>query len=130
MAYTLILPSDYGVEIYSNVIFTTEQMIAENPDRVEALVRGVFEGYRHAIDNPAEVAKLSVARNPNLTVENETASMIASIPLLNVPGSALGTMRPEAWAFTLQMLLDAGVLEATIDITQAYDLSFVEKINR
>ncbi len=129
VAYTLILPSDYGVEIYSNVIFTTEQMIKDNPARVEALLRAVFSGYQHAIDNPAEVAKLSVARNPNLTVENEAASMVASIPLLNVPGSALGNMRPELWDFTMQMLLDAGVLAEPIVITDAYDLTFIEKIN-
>ncbi|GIK66137.1 MAG: myristoyl transferase [Chloroflexota bacterium] len=129
VAYNLILPSDYGVELYSNVIFTTEQMIQDHPERVEALLRAVFKGYQHAIDNPAEAAKLSVARNANLTVENETASMVASIPLLNVPGSALGNMRPESWAFTMQMLLDAGALSEALDITQAYDLSFIEKIN-
>lgn len=125
--YNLIIPSDFGVEMYSNLIFTTETMIQEQPEQVEKLLRATLKGYQAAIDAPEQAAELSVAHDPTLVLENETASMLASIPLINVPGVPLGTMKPQAWSFTMQMLLDAGMLETEIDLTKAYDLSFLER---
>ncbi len=124
----IIVPSEYGINDYSNVIFTTEQMIQEKPELVEGLIRATFKGYQVAIDDPESAAKLSVARNSELDVRTETTSMIASVPLLNVPGSWLGGMDPAQWQFTMDMMIELGTLAEAIDLPQVYNLTFVEKL--
>ncbi len=128
VAINLIVPSDYGINDYSNVIFTTDQMLQEKPELVEGLLRATFKGYQDAIDNPESAAKLSVARNSELDVKTETASMVASVPLLNVPGSWLGGMESAQWLFTMNMMIELGILAEAIDLTPVYNLTFVEKL--
>ena len=54
--------------------------------------------------------------------------MIASVPLLSVPGSWLGGMDPAQWQFTMDMMIELGILAEPIDLTQVYNLTFVEKL--
>lgn len=51
-----ILFNDYGVEIYPDVIFTTEQMIQEKPEVVQAFINGTLRGIRYALDDPGGMA--------------------------------------------------------------------------
>jgi ABC-type nitrate/sulfonate/bicarbonate transport system substrate-binding protein len=128
IAFDLILPSDYGIDVYSNVIFTTEDMIKNKPDVVENFLRATMKGWKDAIDKPEEAAKLSVARDSTLKLANETASMQASIPLLSVPGRQIGTMKVEDWDFIYQTLQSMKLLTAPLDVKAAYNLSFLDKI--
>lgn len=125
----LILPSDYGVNLYSNVIFTTEKTIAERPELIEKFLRATVRGYEDAIADPEHAAKLSVARNNELKVENETESMQASLPLLKPARSQVGMMEPAIWESMHQILLDNGILSTPLDFKAAYTLTFLEKVH-
>ena len=124
----LIFPSDYGVDLYTNVIFTTEEMIAEQPEVVEAFLRATLSGFQAAVDNPQRAAELSVEYNDTLSLEAETESMYRSVPLLNPVGSEPGMMRAEDWEFMHEILLEAGVLEEELDIEAAYTMQFLDAI--
>lgn len=124
----LILPSDYGIDVYSNVIFTTEEMIQNQPDLVENFLRATMRGYEEAMANPEHAAQLSVEWNEDLTVENEQASMQASLPLIKPIDSHPGMMTDEAWERAHQFVLDQGMLDKSVNISDAYTLSFLNKI--
>jgi NitT/TauT family transport system substrate-binding protein len=124
----LITPRDYGVELYSNLIFTTPQFIADHPDVVERFVRATTKGYQEAMDNPGQAAELTVERNPARQVEIEEASMLASVPLLKPADSEIGMMRAEDWTAIHQTLLDLGILAEPLNVEEAYTLEFVNKI--
>lgn len=124
----LILPSDYGVNIYSNVIFATEDTITQRPDLVENFLRATLQGYDQAINDPVEAGKAAFERNVSLDLAIHTASMQASLPLLKPAQSQVGMMDPKVWETTQQILLDQGSLSKPIDITTAYNLSFLDAI--
>jgi ABC-type nitrate/sulfonate/bicarbonate transport system substrate-binding protein len=124
-----ILPSDYGVDIYANVIFTTEDMIANKPDLVEHFLRATIQGIQAALDDPEGAAASTVTYNANLNLESETESMLRSLPLLNPGGSRPGMMTAENWEITHQILADQGLLSKPLDVSQAYTLAFLEKIH-
>lgn len=124
----LILPSDYGVNLYSNVIFTTEETIAKRPELVEQVLRATLQGYDQAINAPEEAAKAALARDASLELENQTENMKASFPLLKPAQSQVGMMDPKVWETTYQILLDQGILTKPLDVKVAYTLSFLEKI--
>jgi NitT/TauT family transport system substrate-binding protein len=124
----IILASDYGIEMYPNVIFTTEATIANKPDLVERLLQATVRGMQSAIDNPKEAAAQAVARNNKTTLESELASMNRSLPLLKPVGSQPGMMQAKAWETAHQILLNQGILKEPLEVADVYNLTFMEKI--
>lgn len=124
-----ILPADYGIDVYANVIFTTEEMIANNPELVEKFLRATVQGIQSALDAPEEAAALTVTYNADLDPESEAESMTRSLPLLKPADSRPGMMTAENWEVTHQILLDQGILDKPLDINQAYTLDFLNKVH-
>ncbi|HEY0602808.1 MAG TPA: ABC transporter substrate-binding protein [Herpetosiphonaceae bacterium] len=123
-----ILPVDYGVEEYPNVIFTTEQMIAEHPDVVERFLRATLRGMDSAIANPQQVGQLAVRHDSSLDLAKETEAMFQSVPLLKPTGSQPGMMTAKTWQATYQILHDQGILKQPLDVKTVYTLAFLDKI--
>jgi NitT/TauT family transport system substrate-binding protein len=123
-----IIPSDYGVDMYANIIFTTEKMIAAEPEVIERFLRATTRGMQSAVDNPEEAAKLAVARGQDLNLESETESMLRSLPLLKPGGSEPGMMTDQTWGLTHQILVEQGILEESFDLKAAYTLEFLRKV--
>jgi ABC-type nitrate/sulfonate/bicarbonate transport system substrate-binding protein len=128
----LILMSDYGINLYSNVIFTTEDMIKNKPELVEAFVEATAKGMQWAIDYPEQAAKYVVDQYGESMVpdikNSQEAGLLASIPLIKPAGSQPGMMQAQAWETAHQILLDQGILNQPLDIKGAYNLTFLEKI--
>ena len=126
-----ILPSDYGIDIYSSVIFTTEDMVQNKPDLVEAFVRATVRGLQWAVDNPTEAADYVVEQYgkdmPSDVVTTQHLGLQASLPLLNPAGSRPGLMTAENWEAAHQILLEEGILKEPLDIEAIYNLTFLEK---
>jgi ABC-type nitrate/sulfonate/bicarbonate transport system substrate-binding protein len=126
-----IVLSDYGIDIYSNVIFTTEDMIKNKPEVVEAFVKGTVQGMQWAIDHPEESYKYVVDQygkdmTPDIQ-ESQKPGLLASLPLMNPAGSQPGRMTADNWKFTDQVLHDQGILTKPIDVEAAYNLTFLDK---
>ncbi len=56
--YRVISPNTYGIDFYSDILFTSEAELRDNPDRVEAFRRATLRGWRYAMDNPEEIIDL------------------------------------------------------------------------
>jgi NitT/TauT family transport system substrate-binding protein len=123
----VVLPSDYGIDLYANVIFTTEEMIKTQPDVVEAFVRATTSGMQRAIQDPEAATKLTIARGTNLNPASEATSMRLALPLMNPAGSRPGMMTAQNWQTAYQMLRDQGLLAQQLDVQQAYTLTFLDK---
>lgn len=126
--FNTIMPVDYGVEEYPNVIFTTEKMIAEHPDVVERFLRATLHGIESAIADPQQVAPLAVRRDASLDLTKETEAMFQSVPLLKPSGSQPGMMTAKTWQASYQILHDQGVLTRPVDVKSVYTLAFLDKI--
>jgi len=68
-----MLLADHGLDIYSNSIGARTDFIDKNPEVVRAFVRGALRGWKDAMANPEEAAKLQVqfvkALDPQIIVE-------------------------------------------------------------
>jgi NitT/TauT family transport system substrate-binding protein len=123
-----ILLSDYGIDTYNVVLFTTQTTIDEKPQMVENVVEAVLEGYQDVIDNPTQAVDYVVEYNSTLDKAGQLRRMEAMIPLINLPGQNLGTMDGQIWIDTQDMMLEAGSLETAIDIQSVYNTSFLDAI--
>lgn len=124
---TSVLPSDYGIDLYANVIFTTEALINTQPDVVEAFVRATTQGMQRVIEDPEAATRLTLARGTNLDPRAEAASMHLALPLMNPAGSRPGMMTAENWQRTYQMLHDQRLLPQPFDVQHMYTLTFLDK---
>lgn len=125
---------DYGVGGYPNLICTTEAMIREKPEVVQAFVKALVRGLRYSVANPDATADyfMSNLADENTTVGAEVtrAIMLASLPLYNPAGSTPGQMEPTVWRSQYNTLLDMDKLPAGLDWEKSFTLQFLENVGR
>jgi NitT/TauT family transport system substrate-binding protein len=68
-----MLFGDHGLDIYSNGIGVREDFLQQNPDAVRGFIRAALRGWKDAMSNPEEAAKIQVqfvkALDPGLIVD-------------------------------------------------------------
>ncbi len=130
-----ILFQDYGVDLYPDVIFTTEQVIRDKPDVVQAFINGTLRGMRYAQDNPTEMseyimtqyrADLDVASEPQLLKTMLIAETLLAAPINSPFARRPGMMSQDTWQATHDDMLALGLLDQSLDLKPLYDLRFVE----
>lgn len=58
--YSVLSPGTYGIDFYSDILFTTEAEVEDHPQRVAAFRRATLKGWRYAMDHPQEIIDLLV----------------------------------------------------------------------
>ncbi|MDW5377847.1 diguanylate cyclase [Halomonas sp. HP20-15] len=53
-----IKPTDYGIDFYGQLLFTSQQLLDEAPETAAAFRRASLQGWRYALDHPQEIAEL------------------------------------------------------------------------
>jgi len=116
----IVNPSDYGIDLYADTLFTTEAMLKEKPDVVRNFVAATLKGWNTAIAAPEEAAKITLKYGDKLTYEHELAMMKASVPLLMPDTKPVGYMDQAGWSSAQQLLLAAGFQKGPVDIAKAF----------
>ena len=116
----IVYPSDYGIDLYADTLFTTEAMLKSNPDAVRNFVGATLKGWNAAIAGPEEAAKITVKYGDKLTYDHELAMMKASVPLLKPGSKPVGFMDTAGWSSAQKLLLDAGFEKQPIEVAKAF----------
>ena len=124
----LILPDDYGVHLYGDILFTTEMMIVKNPDLVFRFLRATLKGWRWAIENPKEAGLMTLEYNSELNGDLQVAQMEASIPFIHTGDNQIGWMRAEIWENMYVILEEQGLLDASYNVEDVYTMEFLERM--
>jgi NitT/TauT family transport system substrate-binding protein len=124
----LILPDDYGVHLYGDVLVTTDQMIEENPDLVLRFLRATLRGWRWAVENPEEAGPLALQYDPALDEAHQAAQMEAFVPLVHTGEDHIGWMRAEVWQGIHDILLEQGLLDGPVEVDEVYTIEFLQKV--
>ncbi|MBR1177221.1 ABC transporter substrate-binding protein [Bradyrhizobium sp. KB893862 SZCCT0404] len=98
---------DYGLDIYSNSIGTTEEYLGKNPDVVKKFVRAAMRGWQYALAHPEEAAQIEIqyvkALNPEIIVEElNILKRVAITP--DVEKSGFGTVSLEKMKKTVDFI--------------------------
>lgn len=124
----IIYPDDYGIHFYADTLYTTDDIIAADPDLVLGFLRATLEGWMFAVENPDAVAPMVQKYNPNADAAHETSQMLAGIPLVNTGEDFIGWMEPEVWIGMESILREEGVLTAPLDVADVYTMDFLQEI--
>jgi len=121
----IILFAEYGVNMYADVLFATDDMISTNPDMVDGFVDATLKGWRYAIENEKEAVEATLKYATDSTKSHETYMLNQAIPLIHTGDSSIGKMEKVEWEKAQQLLLDQGQLKKAIDIEKSYTTEFV-----
>lgn len=124
----IIYPDDYGIHFYGDVLITSDDLIAQDPDLVQRFTRAVLKGWTYAVENPETIGEFVQKYNTDADQALENARMIASLPLVNTGADFIGWMKPEVWAGMEQTLREQNVLTIPLEVQQVYTMQFLEKI--
>lgn len=123
-----ILFANYGVNTYADVLFATEYTLNSNPELVERFLSATLEGWQYAIQNEEQAVDIVLKYATDRTMSHEAYMLRQSIPLIHTGRSPIGWMEKERWAYTHDILLEAGVIEKEIDIDEAFTMLFLQEI--
>jgi NitT/TauT family transport system substrate-binding protein len=126
----IIYPDDYGIHFYGDVLITTDDLIAQNPDLVQRFTRALLKGWTYVVENPKTTGEFVQKYNADADQALENARMIASLPLVNTGEDYIGWIKPEVWAGMEQTLREQSLLSDPLDVQQVYTTKFIEEIYR
>lgn len=117
----IIHPKDYGIDFYSDILFTTEQEIDEHPDRVHAFVQASFWGWEYAMSNVdeiidyilelEEVKKRGVVTREYLEFESENMKSLVLDDIVPI-----GHMNPGRWEKMAKTFVELGIYRGDYDL--------------
>ncbi len=120
-----MLMSDYGVDVYSDVIFTTENLIKTDPDLVSRFLIATLNGWQYTIENEKEAVNIVLKYATDSTKTHQSNMLSDSIPLINTGKSSLGWMELSRWEQTYNILLEQKILSKEINIKDAFNMKFI-----
>ncbi len=122
-----ILMADYGVDMYADVLFTTEKMINEKPDLVERFLRATIKGWQYSLENEQEAVDITM-HYANSNREHELSMLRTSAPLIHTGSANLGSMDLAGWENVQNILISQKLLASPIDMDDAFTTKFIDKI--
>ena len=117
--------SDFGVDTYDILVFTTEQTVKERPDLARRFMRALTAGLGDVISDPSRASGFVAGYAPKLEARAQSRRLQASLPLIRPAGQQVGVMDAQIWNETAQMLIREGALSGQVDVSRAYTLQFV-----
>lgn len=130
---TVFLLADYGYDPYSTTIETRQALVDSDPELVQRFVDASIKGwYSYLEGDPSPANALIKQDNPEMSDE-QIAYGIEKIKEYGivVSGDAetlgIGAMTEERWRSFYTTLVEAGVIDGSVDFTQAFTLAFVNK---
>jgi PAS domain S-box-containing protein len=110
--YTALNPRNYGVDFYSDILFTSEEEIKRHPERVKAFREASLEGWRYAMEHPQEIIDLLINKyhvsksRAHLEFEAEAMRTLILPDLME-----MGHMNPWRWRHMAETFIKAGMVE-------------------
>lgn len=121
----MMLFSDYGIDTYNFVVFTSEQMLQDRPEHVAAFMRALNQGIADVIADPDQAIEHTLVYSPDLDRDGQLTRLETSLPLIRPANTQIGAFDMEIWQLTQQLLLENNQIEAAIDLEQAFTSAFV-----
>jgi ABC-type nitrate/sulfonate/bicarbonate transport system substrate-binding protein len=123
----VISPADYGINTHGYTIFTTEDMIKNNPDIVQKFVTATSEGVKFALEHPSEAVDiLAKYSNINKTLEYKRLLMYNEVTS-NSKEYPIGYMDYSMFDETYNRLVGVGVITQPFNVSDAFTTRFITK---
>jgi ABC-type nitrate/sulfonate/bicarbonate transport system substrate-binding protein len=105
---------------YTPIVIAGEEILADDPEVVDAFLAATAEGYELAASDPSAAADALLAAAPELDEQLVRASADYHAPLFTEGGAEWGVQDEQVWAEFEAFLRDAGLTEDEVDVSAAF----------
>jgi NitT/TauT family transport system substrate-binding protein len=123
---------DYGMDLYSNGMMVSRELLAENPEAVAGLVRAVTKATLEIAKDQDIAVKAIMAYDNLVDPDLERARLeFALTKLMNAPETAetgIGDLVDERLTRSIALIVEGYGLEATPDASEIFDRSFLAPV--
>jgi len=110
--FNVLNPRNYGIDFYSDILFTTENELKHHPERVKAFRQASLEGWYYAMDHPREIITLLLNKYKTNKSREHLEFEADAIRSLIIPDVIdLGHMNPWRWRHMAETFVKAGMVE-------------------
>lgn len=110
--YNVINPMTYSIDFYSDILFTSEQELRDNPKRVKAMRRATLKGWQYAMDHPEEIIDLLITKYKVTKTREHLRFEAAEMRKLILPDLVqIGQMNPARWQHMANTFIRVGLVE-------------------
>jgi NitT/TauT family transport system substrate-binding protein len=127
----LFRPDDSGVTTQQDSIVTSETLIKQKPQLVQAFLDATLKGWKYAFQHKAEAVDIVLAAGSGLERKHQELMLdeIEKLMVAKAGGSeGLGAIDLESIAAVQDSLVEFKALKAPVDLKAAFDTSFWEKV--
>ena len=115
--YNVISPRQYGVDFYSEVLFTSQEQIRRHPERVRAFRDATLKGWQYALDHQDEIVKLIHEKYAPDLSEDHLRYEAQEITKLVLPTLVpLGHMNPGRWQHIADTYRKLGLVKRSLPL--------------
>ncbi len=113
-------------DTYSPVIITSEKMIVEDSDTVQAFIDATLKGYEFTIEKPKEAAEILIAAEPDLNPELVRNSQEWLSPRYQDDAEKWGMQDEHRWQTFADFMFNHHVIEKEINAAEAFTNEFIQ----
>src|SRR5258707_7918569 len=111
--FNVIKVTDFGLNVLGSSMYVSNEFAEQNPDTVKKLLRATAKGYRDAMANPKEAARImashmAVPEQPDVLEQQVEATMLSTNA---PPGKPIGWQADADWRATLDLLKETGDID-------------------
>lgn len=117
--YHLIKPREYGINFYSDVLFTHAELANNNPKLVQAFLNASLQGWRYAMNHVEETVDIILEKydtnktRDHLLYEAEILKESIMPELVEI-----GHMNPGRWQFIADTYRELGVTDGSVPVEE------------
>jgi len=114
LPFTSLNPRHYGIDFYGDNLFTSEDEIANHPERVEAMIRATQKGWQYALSNKDEIIQLIQQKYaPELSINHLKYEAEVTTRLVTPNEVPLGTVASRRYQDILNVYQRLGIVKTT-----------------
>lgn len=121
----IISTDDYGVYIPGHVIFTTEEMVKNNPDVVRRFVQSTLKGFDEVMNDPGKGVEATLNVDETLDPDFEAGVLEIMRPFVLPDDNPIGYMNQEIWQQGIDVMAEQEIIPATLDAERVFTTEFL-----
>jgi NitT/TauT family transport system substrate-binding protein len=127
---TVLSADDLGVALLGDGLSTSEDLIADDPETVQAVVDASLRGWKFAIENPREAAEIIAEMAEDTSVEEQYTQLVENAKLVCTGltlTDGLGTIGEESFQVAADTLVDSEQIDEAPDLAEAMTNRFIDE---
>lgn len=124
----VVLMAEYGVNMYADVIITSDKILKERPGLVKSFVNATLAGWQYAIENEDSAVETTLKYAQDSNKEHQKYMLTQELPLIYNGETHIGWMDPKKWADAEQILTSQKVLQNPVNINETYTMEILNQI--